>query len=74
MTVPSSVETDVFSIDLVKTDEEGKLLDGAEFSLYDDAEGGEAIALVKTDNGYRVAMEDEGVHHHDCGHRRQGHD
>lgn len=58
-TVPSSVETDVFSIDLVKTDEEGKLLDGAEFSLYDDAEGGEAIALVKTDNGYRVAMEDE---------------
>lgn len=58
-TVPSVVETDVFSFDLVTTDEDGALLDGAEFALYDEAEGGEAIPFVQTEGGYRVAEADE---------------
>lgn len=49
-----------FSFDIVKTDDSNKLLDGAEFELYDAETGGNKIPLVKESDGtYRVATEDE---------------
>ncbi len=57
-------ETFTYAFDLVKTDSSGKLLDGASFEIYDHAEGGTAIALVKlapNEKGdvYRRATPDE---------------
>ena len=52
--------TEVYSFDLVKTDEEDKILDGAQFELYDALTGGNKINLVKTSDGqYRVASATE---------------
>ena len=59
-TPPSTTETFSFSFDIVKTDNDFKLLDGAEFELYDAQTGGNKIALVDEGNGaYRVATDDE---------------
>lgn len=59
-TPPSTTETYSFSFDIVKTDNDLKLLDGAEFELYDAQTGGNKIALVDEGNGaYRVATDDE---------------
>lgn len=53
-------KTYTYQFDLVKTDKENKLLDGAEFALYTQATGGTAIALVKeSDTVYRVATDAE---------------
>lgn len=55
-TTEVGTETYTFEFDIVKTDSSNKLLDGAEFELYDAATGGNKINLVKQDDGiYRVA-------------------
>lgn len=49
-----------YSFDLVKTDENGKVITGAEFKLYADSDCLNEIALVSTgDNAYRVATAEE---------------
>lgn len=53
-------KTYTFKFDIIKTDSDGKVLDGAKFELYDAQTGDNKIALVKEDNGeYRVATEAE---------------
>ena len=53
-------ETYSFSFDIVKTDSDNKLLDGAEFELYDAQTGGNKIPLVKESVAtYRVATKAE---------------
>ena len=59
-TVPSETETYTFKVDVVKTDEDNKVLDGAQFKLYDAKTGGNEIALVKVSDGvYRLAKDGE---------------
>ena len=61
-TVPSKTETYTFKVDVVKTDEDNKVLDGAQFKLYDAKTGGNEIALVKVSDGvYRLAKDETGV-------------
>ena len=53
-------KTSTFEFDLVKTDSSNKLLDGAEFKLYDQETGGNEIKLVKDGDVYRpVVTENE---------------
>ncbi|MDM8302400.1 SpaH/EbpB family LPXTG-anchored major pilin [Collinsella tanakaei] len=53
-------ETYTFKVDVVKTDEDNKVLDGAQFKLYDAKTGGNEIALVQESAGvYRLAKNDE---------------
>ncbi|HIV11533.1 MAG TPA: SpaH/EbpB family LPXTG-anchored major pilin [Candidatus Pullilachnospira stercoravium] len=55
-TVPSETKTYTFKVDVVKTDDKNKVLDGAQFKLYDAKTGGNEIALVKVSDGvYRFA-------------------
>lgn len=58
---PSTVEVVTYQFDLVKTDENMKLLDGAEFKLYDQATEGTEIKLIKdsTSGFYRPILEGE---------------
>lgn len=59
-TEEETTSTPVYSFDLVKTDSNDKVLDGAQFALYDAATGGNLIPLVKlADGSYRVASSDE---------------
>lgn len=59
-TVPSETKTYTFKVDVVKTDEDNKVLDGAQFKLYDAKTGGNEIALVKVSDGvYRLAKDGE---------------
>lgn len=59
-TPPSETETYTFKVDVVKTDEDDKVLDGAQFKLYDAKTGGNEIALVKVSDGaYRLAKDGE---------------
>ncbi len=60
---PDKVEVKTYEFSVVKTDENDNILEGAEFKLYDAAEGGNEIKVVKvSDNNYRVAVEgEEGV-------------
>lgn len=51
--------TYTFEFDLVKTDDDKKVLDGAVFSLYTVATGGTPVQLVKDGDVYRVATADE---------------
>ncbi len=52
--------TKTFKFDIIKTDSDKKVLDGAKFELYDAQTGGNKIALVKVVNGvYRVATATE---------------
>lgn len=52
--------TFTYEFDVVKTEVNNKLLDGAEFKLYDAETGGSEIKLVKQDNGtYRAAKAGE---------------
>lgn len=56
----SETTTKTFQFDIVKTDSNNKLLNGAEFELYTSKTGGEKIALVKEADGiYRVATAKE---------------
>ena len=53
-------KTYTFKVDVVKTDRDDKVLDGAQFKLYDAKIGGSEIALVKVNDGfYRLAKDDE---------------
>lgn len=53
-------DTYTFMFDIIKTDSDGKVLNGAKFELYDAQTGGKKIALVKgTDGVYHVATADE---------------
>lgn len=53
-------KTYTFKVDVVKTDGDDKVLDGAQFKLYDAKTGGNEIALVKESDGvYRLAKDDE---------------
>lgn len=55
-TPESETKTLTYEFDIVKTDSQNKVLNGAEFELYDAKTGGEKIALVKEKDGvYRVA-------------------
>ena len=55
-TPPSETKTYTFKVDVVKTDDKNKVLDGAQFKLYDAKTGGNEIALVKVSDGvYRFA-------------------
>ena len=52
--------TKTFMFDIIKTDSNGKVLNGAKFELYDAPTGGNKIALVEEPDGvYRVATADE---------------
>lgn len=53
-------KTYTFKVDVVKTDGDNKVLDGAEFKLYDAKTGGNEIALIKESEGvYRLAKDGE---------------
>ncbi len=60
-TTHDSTKTFTFGFDIVKTDSSNKLLDGAEFRIYDDATDGSEVAVVLMDDGvtYRRARADE---------------
>lgn len=59
-TVPSETKTYTFKVDVVKTDDDNKVLNGAQFKLYDAKTGGNEIALVKVSDGvYRLAKDGE---------------
>ena len=59
-TVPSKTETYTFKVDVVKTDGDNKVLDGAQFKLFDAKTGGNEIALVEVSDGvYRLAKDGE---------------
>lgn len=59
-TTPTVTKTYVYDFDIAKVNENGNALSGAEFSLYESEEGGQAIKLVDEGNGvYRVATADE---------------
>ena len=53
-------KTYTFKFDIIKTDSNGKVLNGAKFELYDAETAGNKIDLVKESDGvYRVATADE---------------
>ena len=59
-TPPSETKTYTFKVDVVKTDDKNKVLDGAQFKLYDAKTGGNEIALVQVSDGvYRLAKDGE---------------
>ena len=59
-TPPSETKTYTFKVDVVKTDDKNKVLDDAQFKLYDAKTGGNEIALVKVSDGvYRLAKDGE---------------
>ena len=62
-TIPSETKTYTFKVDVVKTDSKNKVLDGAQFKLYDAKTGGNEIALVQVNQGvdgvYRLAKDGE---------------
>lgn len=59
-TPPSETKTYTFKVDVVKTDEDNKVLDGAQFKLYDAKTDGNEIALVQESAGvYRLAKDGE---------------
>lgn len=60
-TTTDSTNTFTYGFDIVKTDSQNTLLDGATFKVYDAATGGNEIAVVLMDDGvtYRRARADE---------------
>lgn len=59
-TVWDETRTYTYKVDVVKTDGDDKVLDGAEFKLYDAQTGGNEIPLVKVSDGvYRFAKDGE---------------
>ena len=55
------VTTFTYGIDIIKTDSQNTLIDGAQFKIYDAATGGEEVKVVLMDDGvtYRRARKDE---------------
>ena len=59
-TIPSETKTYTFKVDVVKTDGDNKVLNGAQFKLYDAKTGGNEIAVVEESKGvYRLAKDGE---------------
>ena len=60
-TTHDETTTKTFGIDIIKTDDQNTLIDGAEFKIYDAETGGSEVAVVLMDDGvtYRRAREDE---------------
>ena len=60
-TTADMTTTKTYGFDLVKTDSQNKLIDGAEFRIYDAATGGNEVKVVLMDDGvtYRRARADE---------------
>ncbi len=60
-TTNDTVNTKTFGFDLIKTDSQNTLIDGAEFKIYDALTGGNEVEVVLMDDGvtYRRAREDE---------------
>lgn len=58
-TVEEKTNTYSFKFDLVKTDESSNLLAGAEFQIYTKESGGDPLAFVATDDGFRLAQTGE---------------
>jgi len=60
-TAQDSTITKTFGIDVVKTDSQNTLIDGAEFKIYDAATDGNEVAVILMDDGitYRRARSDE---------------
>lgn len=60
-TTHDTTTTYTFGFDIVKTDSQNTLIDGAEFRIYDAAAGGNEVKVVLMDDGvtYRRAREDE---------------
>ena len=60
-TTHDATKTHTFGFDIVKTDSQNTLIDGAEFRIYDAATGGNEVAVVLMDDGvtYRRARTDE---------------
>ena len=60
-TTHSVTETETFAFDLVKTDDQNRLIDGAEFRIYDSANAGNEIPVIwdAEKNAYRRALEGE---------------
>lgn len=60
-TTHDTTTTMTYGIDLIKTDDQNTLIDGAEFKIYDALEGGKEVAVVLMDDGvtYRRARADE---------------
>ena len=60
-TTHDSTVTKTYGFDIVKTDSQNALIDGAEFKIYDAANGGNEVAVVLMDDGvtYRRARADE---------------
>ena len=56
-----AVTTYTYRVDIIKTDSANKLIDGAQFKVYDAATGGNEVAVVLMDDGvtYRRARADE---------------
>lgn len=56
-----SVVTYTYGFDIIKTDSQNKLIDGAEFRIYDAAEGGNEVKVKLMDDGasYRRTRADE---------------
>ncbi|MBR5309909.1 MAG: LPXTG cell wall anchor domain-containing protein, partial [Oscillospiraceae bacterium] len=50
-TLESSVVTYTYSVDIIKTDSQNTLIDGASFRIYDALTGGNEIEVVLTDDG-----------------------
>ena len=60
-TTHDTTKTYTYGFDIIKTDSQYKLIDGAEFKIYDAATGGNEVAVVLMDDGvtYRRARADE---------------
>ena len=60
-TTTDETKTYTFGFDIVKTDSQNTLIDGAEFKIYDAEEGGNEVAVVLMEDGvtYRRARADE---------------
>ena len=56
-----AVTTYTYGVDIIKTDSANKLIDGAQFKIYDAANGGNEVAVVLMDDNvtYRRARADE---------------
>lgn len=60
-TTHDTTKTYTFGFDLIKTDDQNTLIDGAEFKIYDAAKDGNEVGVVLMDDGvtYRRARPDE---------------
>ena len=60
-TTEDETQTYTFGFDIIKTNSQNDLIDGAEFKIYDAAEGGNEIGVVLMEDGvtYRRARADE---------------